>query len=386
VINVAAACRLGTFTLDVAFRSTCRRTVLFGPSGAGKTVTLQCMAGFLVPPRGRVAIGETVLFDTDRGINVPPWRRRLGAVLQGDGLFPHLSVAENVTYGMRRIWRGREGTRALALLAAVGLTGYDERRPADLSAGERQRVALARALASDPRALLLDEPFAAVDTPVREQLRRDLLALMESRDLPAVVVTHDFDEAHVLGETIVVLVAGRAVQTGAPAEVARHPRTATVARLVGAGNVLAADVVGRDGATGVLRAGPFVLRAPLRADADDRVELCVRPEHLRLGFFPPEGDGAGPTADVDAARVQGRIHRVLTRHAGATVLLTAGGLELEAWVTASPPAPGEAVQISIPDGAAHVLEPEDDPVPLEGTAPALAGAGPASTGRRSAGL
>ena len=108
MIHVAAACRFGTFTLDVAFRTNDRRTVLFGPSGAGKTMTLQCMAGFLIPPRGYVAIDEAVVLDTERGINIPPWRRRVGAVLQGDGLFPHLSVADNVAYGMSRIWRGRE--------------------------------------------------------------------------------------------------------------------------------------------------------------------------------------------------------------------------------------------------------------------------------------
>jgi molybdate transport system ATP-binding protein len=345
VLTVAAACRLGNFTLDVSFRSAHRRTVLFGPSGAGKTMTLQCMAGFLVPPRGYVAIGKTVLLDTERGINVPPWRRRTGAVLQGDALFPHLDAAANVAYGMRRVWRGREPTRALALLAAVGLPGYGERRPADLSAGERQRVALARALASDPRALLLDEPFSAVDAPVREQLRRDLIALVEARDLPAVIVTHDFDEAHVLGEMIVVLVGGRVMQSGAPADVAAHPRTATVARLVGAANVLSGRVVGREDGAAVVRAEPFLLRLANPAGGE-RVQVCVRPEALRVG---PAGSGG----------VEARVLRVLPRRVGATVLLAAGGIPLEAWTADRPPAPGTVVDVSVPDGAAHALEPEE---------------------------
>jgi molybdate transport system ATP-binding protein len=360
VITVAAACRLSRFTLDVAFRSVHRRVVLFGPSGAGKTVTLQCIAGFLSPPRGYVAIDDVVLLDTARGVSVPPWRRRLGAVLQGDGLFPHLSVGDNVTYGMRRIWRGREATRALALLAAVGLTGFAERRPADLSAGEQQRVALARALASDPHALLLDEPFAAVDAPMREQLRRDFLALVESRALSTVVVTHDFDEAHVLGETIVVLAGGRVVQTGVPADVARYPRTATVARLVGAANVLTADVAGRDAAGRLLRAGPFVLRAPLAPENAARVDVCVRPEQLRVRTARP----GGSTDAGGAAPVRGRVHRVLRRQAGATLMVTAGGLQLEAWVTGPSPAPGDAVDVSIPDEAVHVLEPEVESAPM----------------------
>ena len=348
MLTVAGACRLGAFTLDVSFRSAHRRTVLFGPSGAGKTMTLQCMAGFLVPPRGYVAVGETVLLDTERGINVPPWRRRVGAVLQGDALFPHLSAVANVTYGMRRVWRGREPTRALALLAAVGLSGYGDRRPADLSAGERQRVALARALASDPRALLLDEPFSALDAAVREQLRRDLIALVEARDLPALVVTHDFDEAHVLGETIVVLVRGRVVQTGAPADVAARPRTATVARLVGAGNVLAGRVVGREDGVAMVRAEPFLLRVanPGRGES---VHVCVRPEHVRIG--PPGSGGA-----------EARVRQVLPRRVGATVLLAAGGTQLEAWVPGPPPVPGTPVAVSVADGTAHALDPEDEPL------------------------
>jgi molybdate transport system ATP-binding protein len=359
VIDVVAACRLGTFSLDVAFRSECRRTVLFGPSGAGKTMTLQCMAGFVTPPRGYVAVGDAVLLDTARGLNVPPWRRRVGAVLQGDGLFPHLSVADNVRYGMRAIWRGREATRALALLASVGLTGYGERRPLELSAGEQQRVALARALASDPRALLLDEPFTGVDAPVREQLRRDLLALIESRGLPAVVVTHDFDEIHVLGEMVVVLVAGQVVQTGSATDLARRPRTATVARLVGASNVLAGEVLSRDGASAAVQVGPFVLRVAPRAGLAPHIELCVRPEDLRLkcrgGLV-----AAGSQGGVRPA-VEGRVRRVLARRDGATVLLTAGRLELEAYVAGVPPAPGDTVEVAIPDGAAHVLEPEAGP-------------------------
>ena len=352
MLTVAAACRLGDFTLDVSFRSAHRRTVLFGPSGAGKTMTLQCMAGFLVPPRGYVAIGETVLLDTERGINVPPWRRRAGAVLQGDALFPHLNASANVTYGMRRVWRGREPTRALALLAAVGLPGYGERRPSDLSAGERQRVALARALASDPRALLLDEPFSAVDAPVREQLRRDLIALVEARGLPAVIVTHDFDEAHVLGELIVVLVGGRVVQSGAPADVAARPRTATVARLVGAANVLSGRVVGWEDGTAVVRAEPFLLRvAP--STRGETVQICIRPEALRVG--PAAGDRA-----TEAGGVEARVLQVLPRRVGATVLLAAGGTQLEAWLPGRPPAPGTLVEVSVPDGAAHALEPEDE--------------------------
>jgi ABC-type Fe3+/spermidine/putrescine transport system ATPase subunit len=290
---------------------------------------------------------------------VPAHQRNLGVVFQNYALFPHMTVLQNVMYPLklRRVPAARAREMAAAVLSQVRLQGFEGRNPRQLSGGQQQRVALARALASDPRALLLDEPFAAVDAPVREQLRRDLLALMESRELPAVVVTHDFDEAHMLGETIVVLVGGRVVQSGAPADVARHPRTAAVARLVGAGNVLSGSLAGREGATGLFRAGPFLVRAPLPPGADTRVQLCVRPDQVRLAPV-----SVGPAAGRGgAAFAPARATRVFVRRGGATVLLTAAGLELEAWVIGSAPAPGDAVQVSIPDGAAHVLEPEDEP-------------------------
>lgn len=355
MVEVEAAVRLGTFELRVAFATAHRRIVLFGPSGAGKSLTLQCLAGFLTPARGRIAVNGGVLFDSASGINVPPWKRRVGLVPQAYTLFPHLSVGQNVGYGLGPIWRGREPVRIAVLLAAVGLTGFADRLPASLSGGQRQRVALAQALGSDPRLLLLDEPFSAVDAPVRERLRRDLLTLLDGFAVPLVFVTHDFDEAYLLGQTVVILDHGRVLQMGTPGEVAAAPRSATVARLVGAANILEGEIAGQEGDRLLIRVGPLRVRAVGGVpSAGRRAVVCVHPEDVKLR--PPGGGVTGA-----------RVLRVLARRSGATVLLDAGGVPLEAGVTGPAPDAGAAVGVEIPDGAAHLVEPDAGIDPDAGT-------------------
>jgi len=348
MLDVALSRRQGTFLLDAAFATEHQRVVLFGPSGAGKSLTLQCLAGFIAPDRGRIEVAGTVLFDDARRINVPPWRRRVGVVLQAYTLLPHLTAGQNVAYGLAPVWRGRERVRVDTLLAAVNLSGYADRLPAQLSGGQRQRVALAQALASDPRLLVLDEPFSAVDAPVRERLRRDLLVLLDAFRVPLVFVTHDFGEAYLLAQTIVILSAGRVVQVGTPAEVAARPRTATVARLVGATNILQARVV--DAADGwlTLRAGSLLLRASASLQpAGTTLPVCVRPEDVRLVVPRP----ALPAATVI---------RVLARNGTATVLLSFGDLTLEASIPGAPPPVGSRVGLEVADGAAQVLDRGDE--------------------------
>lgn len=346
MLRFEAVLHLGSFLLDVAFSTDHRRVVLFGPSGAGKSLTLQCVAGFAVPERGHIEVDGTVLFDSARRVNVPPWRRRVGMVLQSYTLFPHLTVAQNVAYGLAPVWKGREPVRVATLLAAVGLEGYADRMPSQLSGGQRQRVALAQALASDPRILVLDEPFSAVDTPVRERLRRDLLELLDAFRVPLLFVTHDFGEAYLLGETIVILASGRVAQIGAPDEIARRPRTATVARLVGAANVLDGEVLDAGDGRVVLQVGPLTLRTRGPAlSRGARVPVCVRPEDVQV--LPAGGE-----------EPQARVTRVLARHGAATVVLSCRGLTLEA-TTSPPPRVGEVVGFQVPEGAAQVLEPDD---------------------------
>jgi len=222
-LDVRLRKRLPGFELDVAWTSDAPVTTLFGPSGAGKTVTLDCIAGLLEPDAGRIVVGERVLFDTAASIRVPPRARQLGYVFQGYALFPHLSVLDNVAFGLHALPRRERHGRARAVLERIGLAGLERRHPAELSGGQRQRVALGRALATEPALLLLDEPFSALDAPLRHALREDLARVLEDWGTAAVLVTHDFTEAYRLGDRIVVYDAGRVVQSAPRSELLWQP-------------------------------------------------------------------------------------------------------------------------------------------------------------------
>jgi molybdate transport system ATP-binding protein len=208
---------------------------LVGPSGSGKTSLLRAVAGLLAGRklRGRINAGGAQWFDSERGIDVPPQRRQVGLVFQHYALFPHLSAFDNVA-----IAAGAAPNEAMvrALLERLGLSGLEQRRPAQLSGGQQQRVALARALAREPKVLLLDEPFSAVDAPARQALYRELAALRQSMSTPMILVTHDLGEARRLADRVVILDAGRTLQSGTPAQIFASPRNARVAELVGIQN------------------------------------------------------------------------------------------------------------------------------------------------------
>ncbi len=201
------------FELDVRFESDADVTVLFGPSGAGKTLTLHAIAGLLHPDAGHIGIDGTVLFDAGRSINVAARKRRVGFVFQDYALFPHLSVLDNVAFGRRRglLIRGGVDDETRAMLAAMHLESLAHAYPSDLSGGQRQRVALARALASRPQLLLLDEPFSALDSNLRERLRAELLDVRARSAIPMIVITHDMDDVAAFGGKRVVIEDGRVV-------------------------------------------------------------------------------------------------------------------------------------------------------------------------------
>jgi len=200
------------FELRVRFRSQARRTVIYGPSGAGKTLTLQALAGLLVPDAGRIAFDGSVLFDAGAHVAVPARDRRFGYLFQDYALFPHLDVRQNIAFGLQRGWRnpGREagGAAVDRWLDALGLRAVAAQRPHQLSGGQRQRAALARALASEPRALLLDEPFSALDPALRERTRDELDRLLAQVGIPLVMITHDPDDLGRFGEHALQLVDG----------------------------------------------------------------------------------------------------------------------------------------------------------------------------------
>ncbi len=249
-----------------------RMVALLGPSGCGKTTLLRIVAGLEQPDAGEVRLGDDVL--TGRGRWVPPERRRIGMVFQDGALFPHLSVSRNVAYGLPR--GPDRAARVQGALEMVGLAGLGDRLPATLSGGQQQRVALARALAPRPAALLLDEPFSNLDTSLRVQVRTEVHHLLAEVGVTTVFVTHDQDEAFVLGDEVAVMAQGEIVQQAAPAELYDRPATPWVAGFVGDANLLAGTAAGEGVATPV---GGVTLRE--RADGD--VQVLLRPEHLQVG-------------------------------------------------------------------------------------------------------
>jgi molybdate transport system ATP-binding protein len=261
-------------------------TVLFGPSGAGKTTVLRAVAGLERPASGRISFGGEVWFDAAAGQAVETSRRRVGLVQQSDALFPHLTVAANLAYGLFRLSRAERERRVREVARLTGVVALLDRRPAQLSGGERQRVALGRALAPGPRMLLLDEPFAALDAPARDELRRGLRQLLATTGTPALLVTHDRDEALALGDAMVVLIGGQVRQAALVEEVFNRPSDAAVARAVGTENVLAAEVREcRDGLVSVALAGlgpPALLTAIHDDPIAGRVLACVRGEEVVL--------------------------------------------------------------------------------------------------------
>ena len=235
-LDVAVRLRLGTRDIDIAFSIADDEVVaLLGPNGAGKTTLLRAIAGLIPITSGQIHLDGSVLEDTVTQQYVPTERRSIGVVFQDYLLFPHLSVLDNLAFGLRSrgVPRGDALHRAQQWLDRMGLTGYAKSKPTELSGGERQRVALARALATDPRLLLLDEPLAALDATARASMRHDLKQHLSSFRGIRLIVTHDPLEAVALADRLIVMENGRLVQSGSPPEVAEHPRSAYVADLVG---------------------------------------------------------------------------------------------------------------------------------------------------------
>ncbi len=217
-------------------------TVLFGPSGSGKTTALRCLAGLERPDRGFIRFGGETWFDSERRILVPPQRRRVGYLFQDYALFPHLTIAQNIRYGLRRVGKTERLSRVAEIMDLLGLRGLENRYPQQVSGGQQQRVALARALVCRPRLLLLDEPLSALDVPTRGELRRQLRHWLEQLRMPGMLVTHDRIEALALGDHLVVLDAGKVRQRGQVHEVFSKPADLGVARIVGVDTVERATV------------------------------------------------------------------------------------------------------------------------------------------------
>ncbi len=275
---------LGRFAYEAAFEAEHEIVVLFGHSGAGKSVTLQAIAGLLRPEAGRITHDGQVLFDAALGVNLRPQDRRVGYVVQELALFPHLSVIDNVMFGMTGT-RDDRRRRAGVLLERFELNGFEDRAPLTLSGGQRQRVALARALGRDVPLLLLDEPFSALDDSLRRTLRAELVRLRHEFGLTVLFVTHDLREAHLLADRLAVFDQGQILQIGAREDVFRRPNSRRVAELTGVSNVLAGEIVTVGPDSIEVDVEGLRLRSTRREwtpTVGQRVEILVRAERINL--------------------------------------------------------------------------------------------------------
>jgi len=315
---------------------------LLGPSGCGKTTLLRSVAGLERPDGGVVRLGERTV--SEPGAFTPPERRRVGMVFQDAAVFPHLSVARNVGYGLGR--EPRREARVTEALELVGLAGFGDRAPGTLSGGQLQRVALARALAPRPSVILLDEPFSSLDAPLRAELRVEVRRVLAATDATALFVTHDQEEAFVVGDEVAVMSDGLIAQQGPPTALYELPATREIAAFIGDANFLAGTA--HDGVADT-PIGPVPLHAPVEGP----VEVMVRPERI----VASEGDAA----TVDAVEYFGHdaVYRVVldgggTLRArvigaprlgpGSRVALGFVGAPTVAYSAASPPAePATAV-------------------------------------------
>ena len=251
---------------------------MLGPSGCGKTTTLRMIGGFEQPSSGRILLGDRDV------VGLPPYRRDVNTVFQSYALFPHLSIAENVAFGLRR--KGVKGSalsgRVSSILEKVGLAGYESRKPGQLSGGQQQRVALARALVNNPRVLLLDEPLGALDLKLRKQMQLELKAIQHEFGITFVHVTHDQEEAMTMADRIAVMRGGRIEQLGTPSELYERPRTAFVAGFLGVSNLLEGTVSGET-SVGLHEGGQVHVSREALAGRSGPVAVGIRPEKIRLG-------------------------------------------------------------------------------------------------------
>jgi molybdate transport system ATP-binding protein len=335
---------------------------LVGPSGSGKTTVLRAIAGLYRPAAGRIVSGSQVWFDADAGTMVSPQARATGLVFQDYALFPHLSALENVKLAARHLDEPQCSEQVAALLSRLNLDGLEMRAPHQLSGGERQRVALARALARDPKILLLDEPFSAVDRMTRERLKAELSSLHRTLEIPIILVTHDLQEAEALADRIAILHKGRTLQIGTPDDVRLRPVSALVARLMGQVNVFDGEVeqASQESGSGRIRWREQVLHAAKtgRFKKGERVTWLIPADYVALeNTKPPSGQG-------QENRLPGKVvdFNGLGEITLLTIRLRANSADLLRLTVASREArllkPGSDVTVRLLADGIHLMPPE----------------------------
>ena len=338
MLEVDIAHRLGAFALDIRFRSGAGLTALFGPSGAGKTSTVHAIAGLLRPTRGRIVIDGVTVLDTERGIHVPAYRRRLGYVFQEDRLFPHFSVRQNLLFGQWFAPRGAAAARLGEVVDLLGIAPLLDRRPRLLSGGEKQRVAIGRALLAKPRLLLMDEPLASLDAERKDEILPYLERLRDETGVPIVYVSHSAAEVARLATTIVLVADGRVRAVGPVQQIMSEAALSPVADRDEAGAVLNARVVGTEAGLSILEGAFGRLLVPeLAMPIGARLRVRIRDRDVILALAPPEGISA---LNVLAAEVEALVP---LDGPALEVQLRLGGERLLAQVTKRS---GEALQLA----------------------------------------
>ena len=309
------------FRLDVSLECTAGITVLFGPSGSGKTLTLDSLAGFLKPDQGRILLHDSILFDSASGVCLPPQRRNIGYVFQNYALFPHMTVEQNLAFGIQRVPPLERRRRIHEMLDLFGLVDRARRHPRELSGGEKQRASIARALVTEPRLLLLDEPVRGLDFPLRADFYEILQNVRERYRIPILLVTHDVAEGFFLGNRMAVYGAGRVVQTGTPEEVFCRPHSPAIARLLGISNIFSGVIDELDPMAGrsVLKTPEFSITAPYLPGRFRGDSVCF--------FFPREQVTLLAAGTPRSAN--GRENRIPVRVAEAIFTPTTVRLRLE---------------------------------------------------------
>ena len=291
-LKVSVERRFDDFLLDAKFAVPAGVTMLFGASGSGKTSVLNAVGGLLKPERGNIRIGEKSLFDSAALIDLAPEQREVGYVFQQLALFPHLSVAENIAYGLFRSNSAERSRKIGSALEAFRIASLRDKRPREISGGEQQRVALARALVTEPKVLLLDEPLSALDPATKAHIMDDLRAWIAKREIPVLYVTHSREEVFALGERVIALEKGRIVGEGTPSEVLRAHQHEAVAAWSGLQNVFEGTVVSRHEAQGTMtvRSGTIELEVSLgRANVGEHVRVGISANDVLLATEQPRG-------------------------------------------------------------------------------------------------
>jgi molybdate transport system ATP-binding protein len=315
-----AAC----FVLDVSLEIPSGITIVFGASGAGKSTLLDCIAGLLRPDAGQIKIGNETLFDSEARVNVPPQLRRMAYVFQSLALFPHMTAEENIAYGLAHLPADQRSARIAEILQAFRVEDLRNRRPREISGGEKQRVALARSLVTSPRVLLLDEPLSGLDAELKDSIVDDLRAWNAAQKIPIVYVTHTRDEVDALGERVVVLDRGCVISEGQPRDVLEAPRRRKLAQAAGFENLLDATVVELRETDGVMRVrlgeGPSEIEVPLGyAAPNDRVKVAIRAGDVLLATQPPVGLSARNILEGKIVSLESRANMVVARVKAGTM-------------------------------------------------------------------